>query len=193
MTFTDKTLDKPYNSLTPVEMENFKNFPVHGETVLIGIPGLGAESKIIRSQFERYNGKGFPDGLEDEQTPIGAKILAIARDYVELVQGQYTGKPFEKAIARAEIKKYSGERYNPEVVNAFIDIIEKYSLDDVPENERRIAARSLQPGMVLSRNIYSSSGVILLKKDHITDPPLIDKVINFEQLAKESLDIFIYS
>jgi adenylate cyclase len=193
MTFPDKTLNKPYNTLSAEELENFKNFPMLGEAVLAGIPGLNTESKIIRSQFERYNGKGFPDGLNDKDTPIGAKILAVARDYVELVQGQYTGKPFEEAKARAEIKKFSGERYNGNVVEAFIDIIEKYSLDDVPEDEKRISARSLQPGMILSRNIYSISGVILLKKDHVTDPSVIDKVINFEQLAKESLDIFIYS
>lgn len=193
MTFTDKTLDKPYNTLSKVELETFKKFPILGEAVLIGIPGLSIESKIIRCQFERYNGLGFPDALEDNETPIGAKILAVARDYVELVQGQYTGKAFEEAKARAEIKRYSGERYNPEVVEIFIDIIEKYSMENVAENEKRLPARNLQEGMILSRNIYSGSGVILLKKDHSINTQILDKIINFEQLAGESLDIFIYS
>jgi response regulator RpfG family c-di-GMP phosphodiesterase len=191
MTFTDKTLDKPYNTLTPAELIIFKKFPVLGEAVLLGIPGLSEESKIIRHQFERYNNSGFPDSLKDEDTPIGSKILAISRDYVELVQGLYTGKPFEEIKARAEIKKFSGERYNPKIVDAFIDIIEKYSLDEVAESEKRIAARDLKEEMVLSRNIYSNSGVILLKKGHIIDNHVLDKVINFEHLAGESLDIYI--
>ena len=191
MTFTDKTLDKPYNTLTPEELSLFKKFPLLGEAVLLGIPGLAEESKIIRHQFERYNSSGFPDNLEDEDTPIGSKILAISRDYVELVQGLYTGKPFDEIKARAEIKKFSGERYNPKIVDAFIDIIEKYSLDEVAESEKRIAARDLKEEMVLSRNIYSNSGVILLKKDHVIDNQVLDKVINFEQLAGESLDIYI--
>ncbi|MEH6449566.1 MAG: HD domain-containing phosphohydrolase [Oleispira sp.] len=192
MTFTDKTLDKPYNTLSKVELETFKKFPVLGEAVLIGIPGLSDESKIIRCQFERYNGLGFPDGLEDNETPLGSKILAIARDYVELVQGQYTGKSYEAAKARAEIKKFSGERYHPEIVKIFIDVIERYSMDQVAEDEKRISARDLQEQMILSRNIYSTSGVILLKKDHIIDTPVLNKIINFEQLAGESLDIYIY-
>jgi response regulator RpfG family c-di-GMP phosphodiesterase len=193
MTFTDKTLDKPYNTLNKVELESFKKFPILGEAVLIGIPGLSIESKIIRGQFERYNGLGFPDALEDNEIPLGSKILAVARDYVELVQGLYTGKPFEEAKARAEIKKYSGERYDPNIVEAFIDIIEKYSMKDIAENEKRIPARNLQEGMVLSRNIYSSSGVILLKKNHKLDTLLLDKIINFEHLADENLDIYIYN
>jgi adenylate cyclase len=193
MTFTDKTLDKPYNSLNPKELRIFKKFPVLGEAVLIGIPGLAAESKIIRNQFERYNGLGFPDGLEDDETPIGAKILSVARDYVELVQGHYTGKVFEEMKARAEIKRFAGQRYNPIIVDAFIDIIEKYSLDQVAEDEKRISARNIQEGMVLSRSIYSGSGVILLKKDHKIDAAVLEKIINFERLANESLDIYIYN
>ncbi len=193
MTFADKTLDKPYNTLSKVELETFKKFPVLGEAVLIGIPGLADESKIIRCQFERYNGLGFPDALEDDAIPIGAKILAVARDYVELVQGQYTGKAFGEIKARIEIKKYSGERYHPIVVKAFIDIIEKYSMDEVAENEKRIPARNLQEGMILSRNIYSGLGIILLKKDHIIDTQVLNKIINFEHLADESLDIYIYN
>lgn len=193
MTFTDKTLDKPYNSLNTMELETFKKFPILGEAVLIGIPGLAVESKIIRSQFERYNGLGFPDRLEDDETPVGAKILSVARDYVELVQGRYTGKIYEEAKARAEIKRFSGQRYHPDIVEAFIDIIEKYSLDQIAEDEKRIPARNIQEGMVLSRNIYSGSGIILLKKNHKIDIALLDKIINFEHLANESLDIYIYT
>lgn len=192
MTFTDKTLDKPYNSLNTMELEIFKKFPVLGEAVLIGIPGLDVESKIIRSQFERYNGLGFPDRLEDDETPIGAKILSVARDYVELVQGRYTGKIFEEAKARAEIKRFSGQRYHPKIVEAFIDIIEKYSLDQIAEDEKRISARNIQEGMVLSRNIYSGSGIILLRKGHKITEQILNKIINFEHLANEYLDIYIY-
>lgn len=191
MTFNDKTLDKPYNILNKTELEAFKKFPVFGEAVLLGIPGLAEESKIIRYQFERYNGLGFPDGLEEREIPIGAKILSVARDYVELVQGRYTGKPFEEHKARAEIKKFSGERYDPDVIRTFIDIIEKYSLNDVSEDEMRVGTKDLQTGMALSRNIYSSNGVILLKKSHILDDGLIDKIVNFEHLADETLDIYI--
>ncbi len=193
MTFADNILDKPYNTLNKGELAFFKKFPVLGEAVLIGIPGLATESKIIRCQFERYNGLGFPDALDDEKIPLGAKILAVARDYVELVQGLYTGKAFGEIKARAEIKKYSGDRYHPDVVKAFIDIIEKYSMDEVAEDEKRISARNLQEGMILARNIYSSSGIILLKKDHIIDTQVLNKIINFEHLADEHLDIYIYN
>lgn len=192
MTFTDKVLDKPYNTFSKSELDSFRKFPVLGEAVLIGIPGLEEESKIIRSQFERYNGSGFPDGLMNENIPIGSKILSVARDYVELIQGRYTGKPFEEPKARSEIKKYSGERYSPQIVEIFIDIIEKYSLDSIAENEKRISARDLKEGMKLSRHIYSSSGVILLKKHHIMNELLLDKIINFEHLANESLDVYIF-
>jgi hypothetical protein len=52
-------------------------------------------------------------------------------------------------------------------------------MDEVAEDEKRISARNLQEGMILARNIYSSSGIILLKKDHIIDTQVLNKIINF--------------
>ena len=191
MAFKDKTLDKPYNTLTAVELKTFRKFPLLGEASLLGIPQLKNEASIIRSQFERHNGGGFPDGLAGDNVPIGARILSVVRDYIELMQGRYTGTAFEPAKAKSEIQKFSGERYDPSVVEAFISIVDDYTFNDVADDEKRISAQALRSGMILSRNIYSCSGVILLKKSCPMTEALIEKITNFEHQTEEILDIYV--
>lgn len=191
MAFRDKTLDKPYNTLTKTELAQFRKFPLMGEAVLLGIPEMATEACIIRSQFERYNGGGFPDGSEADSIPLGARILAVARDYIELVQGRYTGSSMDPLKARAEIRKYSNERYDPQVVSAFGKIIEHYSMGEVVQDEQSIPSRHLKSGMSLSRNVYSPEGISLLKKGVVLNEELIEKLINFEQISDSPLDIYI--
>jgi len=191
MTFRDNTLEKPYNDLSAKEIKDFRKFPIMGEAVLLSISGLSIESQIIRNQFERFNGTGFPDGLNNKDIPLGARIVAIARDYVELVQGRYTGTPFDELKARNEIKKYAGERYDPRIVEAFLAIIDQHNASNIADNKLRLSARDLKVNMSLAKDVYSSEGVILIKKDRILDEHLIEMLINFELVSEETLDIFV--
>ena len=56
-------------------------------------------SEIIRHHHERYDGQGFPDGLEGDGIPLGARILAVAEDYDELQQGWLASKAFDELQA----------------------------------------------------------------------------------------------
>mgnify|MGYP001559148559 CR=1 FL=1 len=72
---------------------------------------------------ERWDGKGYPDGLKREEIPLGARIVAVA----DVFQALTSNRPYRKAYPRAQaiqmIKGNAGNQFDPEVVNAFLRIL----------------------------------------------------------------------
>lgn len=85
MCFSDRMLSKPYSDFDSSELQLFKQYPILGEAALLGAPELFMAGVYIRNQFERFDGSGFPDRLSGEQIPNGSLIIAVVRDYLDLV------------------------------------------------------------------------------------------------------------
>ncbi len=77
---------------------------------------------IIRHHHERWDGAGYPSGLAGVAIPIGARVLAVAETFD--VIANYVGwrKPMEEETALAEMRKASGSQFDPEVVEAFLQV-----------------------------------------------------------------------
>src|SRR5262249_21090406 len=73
----DAILKKP-DRLTPEEFEVMKQHTVKGAEILETVPELHAVIPIARSHHERWDGRGYPDGLKGDQTPLLARIVAVA-------------------------------------------------------------------------------------------------------------------
>ncbi len=80
---------------------------------------------IIRHHHERYDGKGYPDGLKGEAIPLLARILTIADAYEAITSRRsYSGSQTpQKAIE--EIRKNSGAQFDPELVKVFLKVAEE--------------------------------------------------------------------
>jgi response regulator RpfG family c-di-GMP phosphodiesterase len=117
----DQILQKP-GPLTRGERRRMQTHTVLGEQMLGGVAVLqGAGLRIVRSHHERWDGRGYPDGLGGREIPLGARIFAVA----DSLDAMTSNRPYRRAMswktASAEIVAQSGKQFDPEVVEAFRD------------------------------------------------------------------------
>lgn len=187
--FSDALFNKPYTSLSEAEAQQFRQFPLLGEAALMGIPSLGQASNFIRHQFERFDGSGFPDQLAADAIPLGSRIMSVVRDYLDLTLGYYTGNAYSDNEALAEIKRFSGVLYDPDVVQAFAS--QQHRLELQHQDERQLTATALQPGMELSRHLFSNRGIALLREGQVLDAVLISKLQHLQNVSGEDLHVMV--
>ena len=108
-------INKP-GKLTAEEFEKMKIHPVVGADILERVRFPYPVVPIVRSHHERWDGKGYPDGLKGEQIPIGARILSA----VDCFDALASDRPYRKAMpiakALAIVREMSGTQFDPEVV-----------------------------------------------------------------------------
>lgn len=111
--------------LTEQEWDIIKKHPVIGEEILRPVFLEKDALEIVRQHHERFDGKGYPDGLEGNQINIMAQILSVADAYDAMISARIYRQPMNKEEAIKELKENSGTQFNPDVVKAFEDEIEK--------------------------------------------------------------------
>ncbi len=118
----DRLLDKP-SSLTPAEILLMDTHPLVGERILQPIVELRTVASIIRSHHERWDGKGYPDGLSGDGIPVGSRVLALA-DTFDAMTSQ---RPYREAIpvagAQEEIATQLGRQFDPGIGETFLAMI----------------------------------------------------------------------
>jgi HD-GYP domain-containing protein (c-di-GMP phosphodiesterase class II) len=77
---------------------------------------------MVRMHHERFDGKGYPDGLSGDQIPLGARIMALADAYDAMTSDRPYRKSLGVSVAIEEIKKGSGAQFAPDVVEAFLRV-----------------------------------------------------------------------
>ena len=115
----DGILRKP-GPLSEGERSLMQTHTVLGEQMLGGVAVLqGQGLKIVRHHHERWDGRGYPDGLGGSDIPLGARIFAVA----DALDAMTSDRPYRSAgaweTAGREIVKESGEQFDPEIVRAF--------------------------------------------------------------------------
>jgi putative nucleotidyltransferase with HDIG domain len=120
----DYLLDKAA-SLTEKEFEIVKNHPEQGVTILRDIKKLKKIIPLIRHHHERINGRGYPNGLKGEEIPLGARILHVADSYDSMTSDRPYRPAPGKEYAISELKKHKGTQFDPEVVDAFLKVLDK--------------------------------------------------------------------
>ena len=94
-----------------------------GEKMLEPLRVIAIEC-IVRYHHERYDGRGYPDHLMGEEIPLGARIVAVAECFHDMVSDHpyRSARTFEDALA--ELRRCSGTQFDPKVVTAFLDWLE---------------------------------------------------------------------
>jgi len=121
----DRILNKP-GKLSPEEWKEVKLHPSKSAEILEPLKFLNGITALVRQHHERYDGKGYPNGLKQEEIKIGARIMALADAFDAMTsQRPYRKRPLSKEEAVLEIKKNAGTQFDPRVVEAFLKIVDK--------------------------------------------------------------------
>ncbi|WP_268761573.1 HD-GYP domain-containing protein [Caldanaerobius fijiensis] len=78
---------------------------------------------LILHHHERYDGKGYPAGLKDDQIPLGSRIIALADSLDAMTSHRPYKNPYPFSKALNEIDANSGSQFDPQVVNVFLSAI----------------------------------------------------------------------
>ncbi|NLI93328.1 MAG: HD-GYP domain-containing protein [Peptococcaceae bacterium] len=120
----DDVLNKP-SSLNQEELNIIRMHPVIGSQILDNIKRMRKHLAIIRNHHERFDGKGYPDGLKGEEIPLVARILSVADSFDAMT----TTRPYRPAMSHREaileLEKNMGTQFDPLVVEAFQRIYSK--------------------------------------------------------------------
>jgi putative nucleotidyltransferase with HDIG domain len=115
----ESVLDKPA-PLDDDERALMQTHPVVGERILAPIEALAEVVPIVRSSHERWDGRGYPDGLRGEEIPIGARIVSVCDAYRAMVEPRPYRPALEADAARAELERSAGTQFDPAVVTALL-------------------------------------------------------------------------
>jgi HD-GYP domain-containing protein (c-di-GMP phosphodiesterase class II) len=115
-----------HDLLTGEEYEIVRSHASCGAKILEHLNAIRVE-QIVRFHHERYDGKGYPEGLAGDEIPMGARIVAVAECFHSMIsESSYKSAcTFEDALD--ELRLCSGTQFDPEIVRAFLDWAENYT------------------------------------------------------------------
>lgn len=120
----DNVLDKP-TRLSDAEYDIIKKHPVIGEQIIAPIEFLTNIAPLILYHHEHYDGSGYLEGLKGEEIPIGARILIVADAFEAMISERPYSRSMTREEASDELRDKSGSQFDPEVVKAFLRVLEK--------------------------------------------------------------------
>jgi putative nucleotidyltransferase with HDIG domain len=118
----DEVLLKP-GRLTPEEMSIIREHPIFGDAILGPLKFLGKVSGMVKHHHERWDGKGYPDGLRAEDIPLASRIVAVADSFDALT----SDRPYRDRKTLGEtlriVREESGKQFDPRVVQALLGVL----------------------------------------------------------------------
>ena len=120
----NEIINKP-SRLNDEEYEIIKTHPVIGYEILSKIKSKPELLKGARWHHERFDGKGYPDGLSGEDIPLEARIIAVADAYDAMTSNRSYRKYLPQDVVREEIKKNLGTQFDSEIAKYMLELIDE--------------------------------------------------------------------
>jgi HD-GYP domain-containing protein (c-di-GMP phosphodiesterase class II) len=146
-------LNKPA-ALTQSEFEVIKTHTIEGQFMLDRIGGLlGRVGEIVRSCHERWDGRGYPDGLAGREIPYASRIVFCCDAYNAMTTDRVYREAMSAAEAIAELKGNSGTQFDPAVVDA-VDVVvrERATAISAADEVRAVLASAPRPREIPATN-----------------------------------------
>ncbi|HUY08642.1 MAG TPA: HD-GYP domain-containing protein [Candidatus Dormibacteraeota bacterium] len=120
----DAILHKP-GPLTDEEWKVMRTHPQLGALMVADVRQLEYAREVILTHHERFDGKGYPNGLVGDSVPLAARVFTIADAFDAMISDRPYRKAMSVAEARAEVRRCSGTQFDPQAVAAFESISDK--------------------------------------------------------------------
>lgn len=146
----DEIINKK-GKLTEEEYEQIKLHTVAGYQILRGVDVIPNLAIGARWHHERYDGKGYPNGLEGENIPLVARIISVADAYDAMTSNRSYHSAMPQQKVRSEIEKGMGTQFDPNIAKIMLEMID----EDLQYEMKQI-------------NSYNSTSILLIDDDMIT-------------------------
>ena len=133
----NEIINKP-KRLTDSEYKVIKTHPAIGYDILAEIKTRPELAKGAHWHHERYDGKGYPDGLSGKDIPLEARIIAVADSYDAMTSNRSYRDYLPQDVVRSELEKNKNTQFDPDIVDVMISIIDEdkdYSLHEMSAAE----------------------------------------------------------
>jgi HD-GYP domain-containing protein (c-di-GMP phosphodiesterase class II) len=118
----DRILQKA-GRLTEDEYAEIKRHPVLGVSILTPATELASALPVVKHHHERFDGKGYPDGLRGEDIPLIARIVSVADAFDSMIRARPYGYGISRKAALREIEENSGTQFDPRIVRALLEVV----------------------------------------------------------------------
>lgn len=187
--FPDRMFGRPVSTFSGEDAARYRRHPVDGEMALMPLTQLRGAARVVRQHHERFDGKGFPDGLAGDQIDVGARIVGAASDYDDLIHGQAAQTCHGPERAQQLLRGGIGAHYDGRVIEALLAAIKEAEAQ--ASADRLIDVRELRSGMVLARDLTSPRGAILLAAGYVFDERIIRQVGDFASREGAKLTLHV--
>jgi len=138
---SERILLKP-GPLTSDEFNVIKLHPRIGHRIVVGIPALAPIAPAVLHHHERFDGSGYPAGLEGERIPLEARIIGVADSFSAMIADRPYSEGLSPQEACAELERCAGTQFDPGVVRLFVEEVRNNPLaaGDEPAVEDELAA-----------------------------------------------------
>ena len=152
-------INKP-GKLTEEEYNLIKIHPITGYNILRGVGDNSYIATASKYHHERYDGRGYPNGLAGENIPQISRILGVADSYDAMASNRSYRDALPQDIVRSEIVKGKGTQFDPEIADIMVQIIDEdtnYELREMKSNKKRV--------LVVDDDVINNGLVINIMKD----------------------------
>jgi len=111
--------------LSEEEFETIKLHPTIGERIVEPLGLVPEEKAIIRHHHERYDGKGYPDGLKGEAIPLLARVVAVTDAFDAMTTTRSYRQALPVPTALGEMRRYAGTQFDPQIANVWVEAVEQ--------------------------------------------------------------------
>jgi len=179
----DEVLAVPPQNLDAEKREIYRKFPRLGAMLIKEMTDATEVSEIVEFHQERYNGSGYPDGLAGDAIPLGARILSLADEVDETLNGRKTGVRHSRKSALDLVCAGMGTKFDPNLKPAIAAILsEEESAPKTPSMD--IPVDELKLRDVVADNVYDANGILLISADTLVTPFVMERIKSMRDFGK---------
>ncbi len=162
----DAVLNKPFK-LTDLEFRLIKNHTIMGSEILKDFKMFPNVAVGAKYHHERYDGKGYPEGLKAESIPLIARIIALVDSYDAMTSNRVYRRRLSDDIVMQELEKGKGSQWDPDLVDIFLELIKEGALEQQWMHEEDMASPIFDSEKIFGTSMGSES-ILEAPTDYLT-------------------------